>query len=67
MKRCWKGALIGGSVGAFYGLTGASQKYPADYWTFDEGIARIGGYAIVFVIVAAIIGYGIGSVSQKSK
>ena len=67
MSKKWFGALTEAGLGASYGLFNASQKYPADYWHLLEGQVRIGAFVLMFVVVAAIIGYGTASVSRTKN
>jgi hypothetical protein len=67
MRKPIKGTLIGAAVGAAYGLFNASQQYPSEWWSLLEGQVRIGTYVLVFVIVAAVIGFGVGTMRRNSN
>lgn len=67
MSRRIRMALIGATIGAAYGIFNASQKYPAEWWTFAEGQARIFGYTVVWTLVGMAIGYGAEAVRRNSN
>src|SRR3954469_17298657 len=56
-----RGALIGAVIGVAYGLLFALQEHPAGDWGVPGGQAGVGVYVLVVVVIAAIIGHGVGA------
>ena len=61
MERCWKGALLGGSVGAVEGLLLAPEKYPDAWMMFDQSQFRICVLIGTLSALWGILGYWLGT------